>query len=65
MVQGSEITPFDFEVVEARISADRLAFTVDLARVVAEINIFEHIDKPFLTGNILFNDNDNLYNEIK
>jgi hypothetical protein len=64
MVQGSEITPFDFEVVEARISADRLAFTVDLARVVAEINIFEHIDKPFLTGNILFNDNDNLYNEI-
>ena len=59
-----EITPFDFEILECMISADRLNFTVDLARVVAEINIFEHIDKPFLTGNIVFNDNANLYNEI-
>lgn len=57
-------TPFDFQIVKVVISAERLRFVVDIARVISEINIYEHVDKPFLTGNIVFNDNDNLYNEI-
>lgn len=60
----SEATPFDFEIVSAVVSANRMSFVVDLARVISEINIFEHVDKPFLTGNILFNDNAGLYNEV-
>lgn len=66
MVQQADSvsTPFDFQIEKVVISADRLRFVVDIARVISEINIYEHVDKPFLTGNILFNDNDNLYNEI-
>lgn len=60
----AEKTPFDFEIVKVLVSAERLNFTVDLARVISEINIYEHIDKPFLTGSIMFNDNANLFNEI-
>ena len=60
----SVTTPFDFEIRKVVITAERLRFVVDIARVISEINIYEHVDKPFLTGNILFNDNDNLYNEI-
>lgn len=60
----SEATPFDFEIVNAIVSANRMSFVVDLARVISEINIFEHVDKPYLTGNILFNDNAGLYNEV-
>jgi len=60
----SEATPFDFEIISAVVSANRMSFVVDLARVISEINIFEHVDKPFLTGNILFNDNAGLYNEV-
>ena len=66
MVQQADTvsTPFDFQIEKVVISAERLQFVVDIARVISEINIYEHVDKPFLTGNILFNDNDNLYNEI-
>ena len=60
----AEKTPFDFEVVKVIVSAERLNFTVDLARVVSEINIYEHIDKPYLTGSIMFNDNANIFNEV-
>lgn len=62
-----ELTPFDFTVEEVIVTAERLdggEREFDLSRVVTEINIFEHIDKPFLTGTILFLDNANLYNEI-
>ena len=58
-------TPFDFQIVKVVISAERLRFVVDIARVISEINIYEHVDKPFLTGNIVFNDNDNLYNDYQ
>ena len=63
-VNSSVTTPFDFKINKVVISAERYRFVVDIARVISEINIYEHIDKPFLTGSILFNDNANLYNEI-
>ena len=63
-VNSSVTTPFDFKINKVVISAERYQFVVDIARVISEINIYEHIDKPFLTGSILFNDNANLYNEI-
>jgi hypothetical protein len=61
---ATEKTPFDFEIVKVEVTADRFPFTVDLKRVISEINIFEHMDKPYLTGDITFMDNANLYNQI-
>lgn len=60
----TEKTPFDAIIEKVAITSDRYRFEVDLHRVILEINIFEHVDKPFLTGSILFNDNANLYNQI-
>ena len=57
-------TPFDFTFEKVIITADRFDFEVNLTYMISEINMFEHVDKPYLTGTILFNDNANLYNEI-
>ena len=62
--QQNTTSPFDFVIEEVTITADRYDFKVNLHRVISEINLYEHVDKPFITGNIFFKDNDNLFNEI-
>jgi|TARA_Y100000015_G_scaffold5979_1_gene5422 hypothetical protein len=63
----TERTPFDFQIESVVVTADRLDFgqrEFDISNVISEINIFEMVDKPFLTGTILFLDNANLFNDI-
>ena len=48
----------DYVIKEASLSSDRgVAFSVDLRKVISDIEIFEHLDKPYLTGQVAFSDN--------
>lgn len=46
------------------VESERLPVSYEIVRNVAEINIFENIDLPFLTGSILVSDSSNLLNLI-
>lgn len=52
---AEHLTDFEFESVLFR--SERLGQTVELRNVITDLDIFEHIDKPYLTGNISFTDN--------
>ena len=56
-------TPYDFTIESVIITADRWEFAlegIDIKNVCAEINLFEHLDKPYLTANLTFLDNANI-----
>ena len=43
------------------LSSERLNNPVELARVTTDIDIYEHLDKPYLTGTIAFVDNARIF----
>ena len=54
-----------FKFTEAVISADRLFRTkFDVRTQIAELNIFETLDKPYLTGQIVINDDKGVFDKI-
>ena len=57
-----------FKVIEASISADRFggfeANSFDVRTSIAEINVFESLDKPYLTGHITLLDDKALFDKI-
>ena len=56
-------TPYDFTIESVIITAKRWEFAsegIDIKNVCAEINLFEHLDKPYLTANLTFLDNANI-----
>ena len=54
-----------FKFTEAVISADRLFRTkFDVRTQIAELNIFETLDKPYLTGQIVINDDKGIFDKI-
>ena len=59
MSQGTRaaenISDFEFESIVFR--SDRLSFPIELKNVITDMDIYEHIEKPYLTGNISFMDN--------
>ena len=52
----------EFLIKKLRIRKDRDdgSAVYDITAVINEVNIYEHIDKPYLTGQILFADNDRI-----
>ena len=52
----------EFLIKKLRIRKDRNNTSVlyDITTVVNEVNIYEHIDKPYLTAQVLFADNDRI-----
>lgn len=58
-----------FKIVEAVIFADRLgglnSNSFDVRSMIAEFNIFESLDKPYLTGNIIILDDKAMFDEIQ
>ena len=55
----------DIEIRSVLIETERLnGHSFEIARNVAEINIFEHIDLPFLTGSILLIDTNDIFNKV-
>jgi len=53
-----------YKILIADITADRLVNTINVAKQVAELNIFEDIEKPYLTGSILIVDDSGLMDDI-
>ena len=41
--------------------SERLAESVELNRIVTDVEVFEHIEKPYLTGRIMLIDDSSLY----
>ena len=66
---GSKTTQSQqFKITKAEISADRLGGlnvnTFDVRTSIAELNIFESLDKPYLTGSVVILDDKSLFDRI-
>jgi hypothetical protein len=57
-----------FKITEAAITADRIggfnANFFDVRTSIAELNIFESLDKPYLTGTVVILDDKALFDKI-
>jgi len=53
-----------YKITEASISADRLGNVYDVTTSIAEFNIFESLDKPYLTGSVAILDDKSLFDII-
>ena len=60
MISPESKSPYQFQSV--LLSSDRLAdySTIDIKNSVSDLEIFEHIEKPYLTAQIAFSDNNNI-----
>jgi hypothetical protein len=56
-----ERTKSSFELDQVLLESERLPKSVDLKRVVTDLDIFEHLDKPYLTAEMSIADQTNLY----
>ena len=57
-----EKTSFEFETI--LLQSDRLDKPVELNRIVSDLEIFEHLEKPYLTARMLLVDDSNLYQNV-
>jgi len=58
MVKSIYENPHAFRFESVEIKTDRTTKTIDAFRITSELTIYEHIDKPFITGRIVFVDID-------
>lgn len=58
-----------YKIIEAAISAERMggfnARFYDVRTSIIEINLFESLDKPYVTGNIAILDDKSLFEKIQ
>ena len=59
-VQSAE----DFSVDRIYITSERIKQFIDIKNVAVELNIFENINMPYLTGSVLILDDNNIFNAI-
>jgi hypothetical protein len=57
-------SPFSYYFAKAEISSDRFDEVYDISDALAELNIHEHLDKPYLTGTLAIIDTVDLLNII-
>lgn len=64
---GSSIVqaPDEFRLLEVSLTAERLPRAINLTNITIEIDIFESIHSPFLTGSLIILDDNQLYNSVK
>jgi hypothetical protein len=55
---------YDFNIESVLLTTDRFDVPVEIANTVIEINIYEDINTPYLTGSIMFLDDANLYEYV-
>jgi hypothetical protein len=55
-------TPIKFTSI--KIKSDRNPLAVEIKNTMIELEIFEHIDKPYVTGSLLFVDGDRVINSL-
>ncbi len=53
-----------FTILSAILSTDRNDASIDLAAAITDIDIYEHLDKPYLTGNFVFVDTHAIVQQI-
>ena len=53
-----------YKILSALLSTDRTGQSVDIAGSILDFDIYEHLDKPYLTANFVFNDNYGLVEQI-
>ena len=54
----------DFTFKSVLIESDRLNKSVELKNTVTDLDIYEHMDKPYLTATLTFADTSNIYTQI-
>ena len=54
----------DFKFQSILLQSDRLSGDIEMKNNVSDVEIYEHIDKPYLTGKLLFIDNQNVLQEV-
>lgn len=59
-VQSAE----DFSIDGIFITSERIKQSIDIKHVAVELNIFENINMPYLTGSILILDDNNLFSAV-
>lgn len=64
MVEVTSNSAYDVKIESVLIESPRLTKSYEIVRNVTEINIFENLDAPFLTGTILIADSSNIFNLI-
>jgi hypothetical protein len=59
-------SPFDYILEKAIVSSSAFVGgkTLDIKNIITDIEIYEHLDKPYLTGNVIFVDEYSIYNAI-
>jgi hypothetical protein len=59
-------SPHDYVLERALITSPQFVdgASIDIKNVITDIEIFEHLDKPYLTGNIILVDDNNIYNNV-
>ena len=57
--ETSQVSDYIFESI--LLQSERLNTDVELREVTTDLDIFEHLDKPYLTAKILLLDNENLF----
>lgn len=66
----TEITPHSYLIEEAIIRSPNAMtsigeyFEIDIKSVISDFEIFEHLDKAYVTGNLIFLDTSNIFNVI-
>jgi len=63
-VESRPIESTEYRILEVEVSGERFFEPINLRNMINEINIYEHIDKPFLTATMVFTDNESLYTRI-
>lgn len=64
MADLSSSSPYDIKIESVVLDTDRLQQDYEIAANVSEINIFENLDLPYLTGNVLITDSNQLFTRI-
>ncbi len=64
--KGKPESPFDYILEKAVVSSSAFVGgkTIDLKNIITDIEIYEHLDKPYLTGNVVFVDEYSIYNAV-
>lgn len=64
MPELASSSAYDVKIESVLITSDRLQNEYEIAANVVEVNIFENIDLPYMTGNILVIDSSELFTQI-
>lgn len=64
--RAAQESPFDYQIESAIVTSVNFneGASVDIANVITDLEIYEHLDKPYLTGNLIFVDDSNVYNNV-